>query len=304
MLRSGVQRTVYFIFSWLVISSSGLYGELFDAPLQSRLGIFTGSDSIFVEVEKFLPAAERAFISRSSDSVLQDSRTLAEFSWLYRVGGSVRGFYFEPNSRLIHNIRFDLGAGMSFLSSEAPDGFWGFLASAYYSNITPRISLALSAGHNILFGFRHSCKHDLDQARRLVIEQAMGIGYEQSLQRGSQHLLFQNPLIGVYAEYLLPSVLPGQPENDRMLRLIMQGEADLLHFNDMVRLFGFFYSGFALLPEASSTGSAVRFDTHFELGIHWETWSGYTAFRRISDPMIRNAGPGLMLLSFGIRLSS
>jgi hypothetical protein len=287
-----------------IMIQSPVFAEMFPAPIADRWGSYGENGSIIIEVDKFVPALETAFVPGASDVSLPAGDSPAEFSWLYRVGGTVPGFTFSPGMHDAAELRFDLGASMTFLSAEAPDGFWGFLASAYYSNITPRFSLELAEDMAFFLAFRHSCKHDIDTGRRLVIEQALGLGYQAVFFRAPDAEFLTQGLFGAYAEYLLPAGLPGQPENDRSARLAIHGEADLLRLGKDLMLWSLIHGGFSFIPRSRGAASGVRFDARVELGLEIGTWSTYLGFRRISDPMIESGSPGLMGLSFGLRLSS
>ncbi len=258
---------------------------MFDLSPRHESGqyFFLSLDKYITQLEAQLPA-ESAGDSQSPPGE-------AEYSWLYNVGGELE--LFSGNLALDGpELVFDLRAWLAFLSSQSPLGYWNFLASAFHSELRPRLGIHFKNKSVLSTYFRHSCKHDLDQFRRLVIYQHIGMGLEMPIVAADRRLL-PRMTAGFDIEYRLPAILPDQPEVPGLLPLRIAGEAELLRFSDVTglwaRVYGYF-PGFAVPDYALS------------LGYRWGKWSVYASVERISDPLISFENPGLRIISLGIHL--
>jgi hypothetical protein len=251
---------------------------------------FLGHAAAWVHLRKYMPGLE-AF--EDDGSLIQESQGF--HSWTYEVGSYVSLFS-------IDRISFDVRARLMFQSAVSPNGHWFFLASNFMSDLKARLGLHMDWGHPYIY-FRHSCKHDLDQARRLIMHQGFGVGCETPAFNpfGAQGPLRQTR-ISIEGEGNIPAVFPDQPIE--LYRWGFAGEirSDIISVRDWFTIFA--QGRGVILGNQRDSNAWVDVDYQLRLGVKFlNRRSYYTLYfehEKLSDHWsVYNPKPAY-LTSFGI----
>ncbi|WP_455381165.1 hypothetical protein [Salinispira pacifica] len=226
------------------------------------------------------------------------------FRWIFDTGTSLPilrapGFELEGASRLI--FRFQPAAGSE----------WMFYASDLITNLELQGWFRIG-GLDLGVGYRHDCKHDVEQSRgRLIILDSVALSVthhpiELNLGR-SQHMRLYGVADAVLA---LPTIFQAGPAEPERFRIDGRIHLDALELGSSATLFA--EGGAALSIRSTETGVAgiepLNLDWHVRIGVHAPSASHgaslYLQVERLTDPWTLPEAIPVTLFSIGLTLAS
>lgn len=234
---------------------------------------FLGQTAAWLALRKYAPGWE-AYL----DDGARVEESQGYHSWTYEVGA-----YVSLVSAGL--VSFDLRGRLMFQSAVSPNGHWYFLASSFLSDLKPRLGLSTAWGFPYLY-FRHSCKHDLDQARRLIMHQGFGAGYQSP----DWNILGVRPFLRrtsltLEGEANIPAVFPDQPVE--IYRWGLAGELESTLWQPAPWLGLFAQARGVVLGNRRDSESWIDVDYQFRLGVRFQnagsSYAVYLEHEKLSD---------------------
>lgn len=232
MNRISTLRGFAIVLILVLIGSTGGWSEAIAPPPIPTNIVSDDSHSIgfldrvagWLVLRKYFPDLE----SYEEDGNIIDN-SQGYHSWNYEVGTYLSLFYIDP-------VSFDVRGRLMFQSAVSPHGHWNFLASAFLSELKPSLRITTDFGMPYVY-FRHSCKHDLDQQRRLIMHQGFGLGYESpSMNIFGETKPLSNTSLFLEAEKNIPAVFPDEPIERYKWGVHAELRSDLIPVFDWLRI--------------------------------------------------------------------